>query len=107
MTNRRLRSPVGCRLHLEREIRLVEIVDAEPRESVELLDDTYLVSALLVGRDHGLDGVREVAATVPAGEQIDILAGSLDEAVLLDGVAARRANPYWAAAASPICARRR
>jgi len=67
--------------------------DAQARERVELLDNLHLVAAALVRADDGLDGVGEVRAMVPAGEQVDVLAGPVDEAVLLDGVATGESEP--------------
>lgn len=39
-----------------------------------------------VAVDYGEDGVTELGATVPAGEQADVLAEPLNDAVFLDGV---------------------
>lgn len=81
-------APVCGQLDLVGLLRQGLVGYCQPGEGGELLRHGDGITSSAVRVNHCVDGRRELVAPFPSGEQIDVLARTIEDAVSLDGVAA-------------------
>jgi hypothetical protein len=83
----------GDQFHPVLPVRLVRVADVQPGERVQPQVDLNVEALGPVRGDHLVHGGWEVGAALPVGEQVNIIARALKNAVRRDRVPTRQREP--------------